>query len=91
MWKEWKDELPTFAGVALVVIALAAVVAKWDVSAPEAVLAMFGAALVAAPVIAKIKIGAAGSSLRPKSRRPLQTYPMSSISTRRPSRRSTTP
>jgi hypothetical protein len=60
MWKVWKDELPTLAGVALLVIALTAVVAKWDVSAPEAVLAMFGAALVAAPVIAKITIGSGG-------------------------------
>jgi xylose isomerase len=66
MWKEWKDELPTLAGVALVVIALTAVVAKWDVSAPEAVLAMFGAALVATPVIAKIKIGSGGVEFETK-------------------------
>lgn len=66
MWKEWKDELPTFAGVALVVIALTAVVAKWEISAAEAVLAMFGTALVAAPVIAKIKIGSGGVEFETK-------------------------
>jgi hypothetical protein len=62
----WKEELPTFAGVALIVIALTAVVAKWEISAPETVLAMFGAALVASPVIAKIKIGSGGVEFETK-------------------------
>ncbi len=62
----WKQELPTVAGVALVVIAITAVVARWEVSAAAAVLAMFGAALVAAPVIAKIKIGSGGVEFETK-------------------------
>jgi hypothetical protein len=62
----WKEELPTVAGVALVVIAITAVVARWEVSAAVAVLAMFGAALVAAPVIAKIKIGSGGVEFETK-------------------------
>lgn len=62
----WKEELPTVAGVALVAIALAAVVARWEVTAAVAVLAMFGAALVAAPVIAKIKIGSGGVEFETK-------------------------
>jgi hypothetical protein len=62
----WKEELPTVAGIALVVIALRAVVAKWEVTAAVAVLAMFGAALVAAPVIAKIKIGSGGVEFETK-------------------------
>ncbi len=62
----WKEELPTDAGVALVVIAITAVVARWEVSAAVAVLAMFGEALVAAPVIAKIKIGSGGVEFETK-------------------------
>jgi hypothetical protein len=62
----WKEELPTVAGIALVAIALTAVVAKWEVTAAVAVLAMFGAALVAAPVIAKIKIGSGGVEFETK-------------------------
>jgi hypothetical protein len=62
----WKEQLPTVAGIALVTIALTAVVAKWEVTAAVAVLAMFGAALVAAPVIAKIKIGSGGVEFETK-------------------------
>jgi hypothetical protein len=62
----WKEQLPTVAGIALVAIALTAVVAKWEVTAAVAVLAMFGAALVAAPVIAKIKIGSGGVEFETK-------------------------
>ena len=47
-------------------IALTAIVAKWEVTAAVAVLAMFGAALVAAPVIAKIKIGSGGVEFETK-------------------------
>ena len=61
-----KQELPTVAGIALVAIALTALVGKWDVTAAVAVLAMFGAALVAAPVIAKIKIGSGGVEFETK-------------------------
>ena len=62
----WKQELPTFAGVALIVIAVMAAVAKLDLSASETVLALFGAALVAAPVIARIKIGSGGVEFETK-------------------------
>ena len=79
----WKQELPTFAGVALIVIAVMAAVAKLDLSASETVLALFGAALVAAPVIARIKIGSGGVEFETKVKE--TTYPMYSISTRRPS------
>jgi len=62
----WKQELPTVAGVALIVIAVTAAAAKLEVTAAVAVLAMFGAALVAAPVIAKIKISSGGVEFETK-------------------------
>ncbi|HEY4846805.1 MAG TPA: hypothetical protein VIH87_03180 [Methylocella sp.] len=62
----WKEQLPTLAGFALIIIAVTAAIEKLDVSAAATVLALFGAALVAAPVIAKIKIGGGGVEFETK-------------------------
>lgn len=54
----WKQALPTLAGVALIAIGVVAAVWRLDLRAAETMLALFGAALIAAPFIIKIGSGA---------------------------------
>jgi hypothetical protein len=62
----WKQALPTLAGGVLIIIAVVAAVWRLDLHASETMLALFGAALIAAPFVTKIKSGGSGGEFETK-------------------------